>query len=132
MLGRGGESKAKYHWDKITTGLSDAAVEEYSYMLLKNGEIMSLTLPLPKGARQLKLERASQKGNNPNRVFEWRGSKLKAGLQWMGTEEEMEQMLIDKIMHESKLTSNFRVRFTLDALCRRIGLSAVEIRYALC
>lgn len=90
------KNKAKYHWDKITTGLSDAAIKEYSWMLLKNGEIKTLTVPIPKGARQLKLERASQKGNNPNRVFEWRGAKLKAGLQWMGTEEEMEQMLVDK------------------------------------
>ena len=86
----------KYNWDKITVALSDAALKEYSWMQLQSGEIVKKEDPLPEGARVLKLNDATQKGNNSNRIFEWRGVKLNAGYQWCGTIEEMENMLIEK------------------------------------
>ncbi|MBZ9630980.1 site-specific DNA-methyltransferase [Salegentibacter sp. LM13S] len=84
----------KYNWEDITIDLSDAAVKEYSYMS-HHGEIKKAISPLPEGARYVKLERASWKGNNPDKIFEWRGVKLKPGLQWMGTYDEMESWLDD-------------------------------------
>ena len=82
-----------YNWDKVTVGLSESAIKEYSWMELPNGKIVKKTDPFPEGAKIVKLERATQKGNNPDRIFNWRGVLPKAGLQWMGTEQEMEEML---------------------------------------
>lgn len=87
-----------YNWDDITVDLSDAAIKEYSWMMLKNGEIIQKKDPLPDGARLLKLERATWKGSSPDKTFEWRGVKLKPGIQWFASYEEMEQMLIDKTL----------------------------------
>lgn len=85
---------ACYKWDAICTSLSDSAVKEYSWLKLSNNKFIKYNGgSIPNGAIRVKLERASQKGNNPERVFEWRGVKLKAGLQWMGTYEEMEELL---------------------------------------
>lgn len=84
---------AIYNWDKICTSLSESALKEYSWVKLPDNKFERFTGILPKGAVRIKLERATQKGNNPNRIFEWRGVKLKAGLQWMATKEEMENML---------------------------------------
>ena len=86
---------AKYYWDKITVELSESAQVEYSWLKLKDGSIKKFTGVIPDGAKRFKVERASQKGNNKDRIFEWRGIKLKSGLQWMGTKPEMEQMLKD-------------------------------------
>lgn len=88
--------KYTYNWSDVTIPLSGSAIKEYSYMKLLNGDIQKQTTPLPNGARLLKLERSTQKGNNPNRQFEWRGVKLKPGIQWMGTLDEMEKMLLEK------------------------------------
>ena len=85
---------AIYNWRAITTDLSSAALKEYSWMKLSDGRIVKKTSPLPEGARIIKLNDASQKGNNPERRFVWRGVSLKAGIQWMGTHKEMEEMLI--------------------------------------
>ena len=82
-----------YNWDKVTVSLSESAIKEYSWMELPNGKIVKKTNPIPEGAKIVKLERATQKGNNPDRIFNWRGVLPKAGLQWMGTEQEMEEML---------------------------------------
>ena len=84
---------AKYNWSEITTDLSNAALKEYLWMKLTTGKIVPKKEPLPEGARLVKLERASQKGNNTKRIFEWRGAKLLPGLQWMGTIDELEDML---------------------------------------
>lgn len=87
---------AKYNWDAICTALSESAIKEYSWLKIGRNKFIKYNGGnIPKDAIRVKLERASQKGNNPNRIFEWRGVKLKAGLQWMGTYEEMEQMLED-------------------------------------
>lgn len=82
-----------YNWDEITVALSEAALKEYSWMKLSNGKIVKKTDPIPKDARIVKLNDGTQKGHNPNRQFEWRGVKLKTGIQWMGTYEEMEDMV---------------------------------------
>ena len=84
---------AKYNWSSICTSLSDSALKEYSWIKLPNNTFEKYVGKMPNGAIRVKLERASQKGNNPNRIFEWRGVKLRAGLQWMGTYDEMEKML---------------------------------------
>lgn len=85
---------AKYNWESICTSLSDSALKEYSWVKFPNNHFQKYNGgTLPDGAIRVKLERASQKGNNPNRIFEWRGIKLRAGLQWMGTYDEMEEML---------------------------------------
>lgn len=84
----------EYKWADITVELSEAAVKEYSYMH-HNGGISKAISPLPKNARYVKLERASWKGNNPDKIFKWRGVTLKPGLQWMGTIEQMENWLKD-------------------------------------
>ena len=76
---------AKYNWSSICTSLSDSALKEYSWIKLPNNTFEKYVGKMPNGAIRVKLERASQKGNNPNRIFEWRGVKLRAGLQWMGT-----------------------------------------------
>lgn len=82
-----------YNWDKITVELSKSAIKEYSWMKLPNGKIEKATAPLPEGARLLKLERATWKGNNPEKCFTWRGVTPKKGLQWIGTFKEMETWL---------------------------------------
>ena len=89
----------KFNWDAICTALSDNALREYSWLRLNDGSIMKYTGHQPEGAVRFKLERATQKGNNPNRIFEWRGVSLKGGLQWMGTYEEMEAMLEDGLLY---------------------------------
>jgi len=82
-----------YNWESICTALSEKALKEYSWLRLANGSFVKYNGTVPNGAIRVKLERATQKGNNPKRFFEWRGIKLKGGLQWMGTYEEMEEML---------------------------------------
>jgi site-specific DNA-methyltransferase (adenine-specific)/adenine-specific DNA-methyltransferase len=88
-------SQFKYNWSDITVELSDAAIKEYSWMKLVDGKILPKADPLPEGAKLIKLERATWKGNSPDKTFEWRGVKLKTGIQWFATEEEMEDMLKD-------------------------------------
>lgn len=87
--------KSKYNWDKITTNLTEAALKEYCWMKLSDGKIVKIkeNVEVPEGARIFKLNDATQKGNNPDRQFEWRGVKIKPGLQWLGTLEEMEEKL---------------------------------------
>lgn len=87
-----------YNWKEVTVNMSEAAIKEYSWIKLENGEILKASIPLPEGARLVKLERASWKGNNSDKIFVWRGVKLKPGLQWIGTEEEMEKMLKEKTL----------------------------------
>ena len=84
---------ANYHWDRITTAMSKNAFKEYSWMKLDDGKIVKLKYPIPVGAKPLKLERATWKGNNKEKFFTWRGVTPKKGLQWIGTEEEMELKL---------------------------------------
>lgn len=82
-----------YYWDRITTAMSTSALKEYSWMKLNDGKIVKLKYPIPHGAKPLKLERATWKGNNIEKVFTWRGILPKKGLQWIGTELEMEEKL---------------------------------------
>lgn len=86
-------SKGIYNWDKITVELSKSAIKEYSWMKLKNGKIIPKTEPIPDGAKILKLERATWKGNNPSCTFEWRGISLKPGIQWFANFHDMEEKL---------------------------------------
>jgi adenine-specific DNA-methyltransferase len=86
-------STFKYNWDQITVSLSKSAIKEYSWMKLSDGTIVKAIDPLPDGARLLKLERATWKGNNPEKYFNWRGVKPKKGIQWIGTYNEMEEKL---------------------------------------
>lgn len=90
ILYYGKSTSTLYNWDKITIELSKSAVKEYSWMKLSNGKIVKGTHPLPEGARLLKLERATWKGNNPEKYFTWRGVTPKKGIQWIGTLKEME------------------------------------------
>lgn len=84
----------KYNWDSISTSLSESALKEYSWVKLASGKITKyIGQELSEGDVRFKLERATQKGDNPNRFFNWRGISLKPGIQWMGTYEEMEDML---------------------------------------
>lgn len=87
---------SQFNWADITVPLSKAALKEYSWMQLPNGKIVKKTKPIPSGARILKLNDATLKGNNPNRQFEWRGVKLKPNMQWLGTYTEMEEKLKGK------------------------------------
>lgn len=96
ILYYGKSATTLYNWDKITIDLSKSAVKEYSWMKLSDEEIVKGTDPLPKGARLLKLERATWKGNNPEKYFTWRGVTPKKGIQWIGTIEEMEDWLKKK------------------------------------
>ena len=64
-------------------------------MKLKSDEIVKETHPF-EGARLLKLERATWKGNNPEKYFTWRGVIPKKGIQWIGTLKEMEGWLKNK------------------------------------
>jgi len=89
-------SSFTYNWADITVGLSAAALKEYLWMKLENGDIVKRTEELPEGARVFKLNDATQKGKNPNRIFEWRGVSLGPGYQWCATEEELEEMLVRK------------------------------------
>lgn len=82
-----------YNWNAICTSLSESALKEYSWVKMPDNTFRKYLGNVPEGAIRVKLERASQKGNNPDRIFEWRGVKLRAGLQWMGTYDEMEEML---------------------------------------
>ena len=90
---------AEYFWDRITINLSESALNEYSWVKLKDGSISKYTGIIPEGAKRFKLERATQKGSNPKRIFNWRGITPKAGLQWMGTLEEMEKMLEEGLLY---------------------------------
>ncbi|NUQ82415.1 MAG: site-specific DNA-methyltransferase [Bacteroidetes bacterium] len=87
------KGEADYYWDRITTAMSKSALKEYSWMKLQDGKIVKLKFPLPVGAKPLKLERATWKGSNKDKYFNWRGVIPKKGLQWIGTEEEMEEKL---------------------------------------
>lgn len=91
-------SEYTYNWSDITVELSHAAVKEYSWMMLANKEIVPKSEPIPEGAKLLKLERATWKGNSSDKTFEWRGVKLKPGIQWFATYDVMEQMLKDKVL----------------------------------
>lgn len=87
------KAEAVYNWSDICTSLSDAALKEYSWVRLPDNRFIKYTGVVPNGGVRIKLERASQKGYNPDRIFEWRGIKLRTGLQWMGTYDEMEEWL---------------------------------------
>lgn len=92
----------QYHWDRITGSLSDAALKEYSFVLKKDGKIIKRTKPIDQydaEDRIFKLNDATQKGNTKARQFEWRGVKLKANKQWLGTYEEMEEKLKNKELY---------------------------------
>lgn len=93
ILYYGKSSTTLYNWDKITIELSKSAIKEYSWMKLSDGKIVKGIEPLPEGARLLKLERATWKGNNAEKYFTWRGVTPKKGIQWIGTIEEMETWL---------------------------------------
>ena len=85
-----------YKWDAITTDLSEAALKEYHFYKDENGEIHKRDFPIeecPSNWQIFKLNDATQKGNNKERQFEWRGMKLKPNTQWLGTYEEMEEKL---------------------------------------
>lgn len=73
--------------------MSHAALKEYCWMRLKDGTIVPKSDPIPDGARIFKLNDATWKGNSKDKQFEWRGAKLKPGLQWFATEDELESML---------------------------------------
>jgi site-specific DNA-methyltransferase (adenine-specific)/adenine-specific DNA-methyltransferase len=86
----------KYHWDKITVPLSEAALKEYCWVKKSDGEIIKRDFGIdecPPGHEIFKLNDATQKGDNPQRQFTWRGSKLKSNKQWLGTYDEMEAKL---------------------------------------
>jgi hypothetical protein len=63
-------------------------------MRLKNGKIVPKQEPIPDGAKVFKLNDATWKGKAKDKQYEWRGVKLKPGMQWFATEKEMEEMLI--------------------------------------
>jgi adenine-specific DNA-methyltransferase len=98
ILYYGKTSEPLYNWDNITVDLSKSALKEYSWMRFLNGDIKKAEFPLPENAKLIKLERATWKGNNPDKVFEWIGVLPKEGIQWIGTKDEMEQMLMDGIL----------------------------------
>jgi site-specific DNA-methyltransferase (adenine-specific)/adenine-specific DNA-methyltransferase len=93
ILYYGKSSQTLYNWDKITVDLSHAALKEYCWMRLKDGTIVPKSEPIPDGARIFKLNDATWKGNSKDKLFEWRGVKLKPGLQWFASEDELESML---------------------------------------
>ncbi len=93
ILYYGKQTDTLYNWADITVGLSKSAIKEYSWMKLKDGTILKKSEPIPEGARIFKLERATWKGNNPDKYFTWRGARPKPGIQWIGTIEEMEEKL---------------------------------------
>ena len=85
-----------YKWDAITTSLSEAALNEYHYYKDQQGNVYKRDFPIsecPEGYTIFKLNDATQKGDNPNRQFVWRGVSLKPNKQWLGTLEEMEEKL---------------------------------------
>ena len=91
-----------YNWDQITTKLSDSALKEYSFVMTNDREIYKRTQEIEEygpEVRIFKLNDATQKGNNPDRQFTWRGVSLKPNMQWLGTYEEMEQKLLDKELY---------------------------------
>lgn len=86
-----------FNWKDITAQLSDAALKEYSWVKSDKGKIYKRDFDIahcPTDHKIFKLNDATQKGNNPNRQFEWRGVKLKPNKQWLGTFQEMEEKLI--------------------------------------
>lgn len=85
-----------YKWDAITTSLSEAALKEYQYYKDRDGNIHKRDFPIeecPDNCTIFKLNDATQKGDNPDRQFEWRGVSLKPNKQWLGTYKEMEEKL---------------------------------------
>jgi site-specific DNA-methyltransferase (adenine-specific)/adenine-specific DNA-methyltransferase len=85
-----------YKWDAITTDLSEAALKEYRFYKDENGVVHERDFPIdkcPENWEIFKLNDATQKGNNKDRQFDWRGMKLKPNTQWLGTYEEMEEKL---------------------------------------
>lgn len=96
ILYYGKTSTPLYKWQDITTRLSDAALKEYAYYRDPSGNVYKRTFNIndcPIGCEIFKLNDATQKGNNPDRQFTWRGVKLKANKQWLGTFQEMEAKL---------------------------------------
>lgn len=88
------KKNAPFYWDNITVALSDAAIKEYCWVKLANGKIVKRDKPIENYSetdRVFKLNDATQKGNNRDRQFIWRGVSLKPNLQWLGTEKEMEE-----------------------------------------
>ena len=85
-----------YKWDAITTSLSEAALKEYHFYRDEYGNVYKRDFPInecPEGCTIFKLNDATQKGDNPDRQFIWRGVSLKPNKQWLGTYEEMEEKL---------------------------------------
>lgn len=87
---------ALYNFDKITEGLSAAAINEYNLIMLDSGEIVTWESSLEGKGRRLKLDDCTVKGKNPKRQFVWRGAKTSLKRVWPADSPEEMDALVQK------------------------------------
>ena len=63
-----------YNWAAVVEPLSEAALKEYSLVLLADGSVVRYSTETEGKGRRFKLDDCTWKGTDPSRQFEWRGA----------------------------------------------------------
>jgi site-specific DNA-methyltransferase (adenine-specific)/adenine-specific DNA-methyltransferase len=104
-----------YNWKCVSTQLSDAAIREYSLVLLEDGSIEPYSDIIQLTGRRFKLDDCTYKGNDTERQFEWRGARPSLKRIWPYRSPEEMDAAVDRgeyyLRNPSKGAARCRVSF---------------------
>lgn len=89
-----------FNYLEIADELSQAAVKEYSLVLLPNGNVVKWSSELPEPYRRFKLDDCTVKGQNPKRKYTWRGAPGSSKRVWPAdSPAEMDKLVADSMKY---------------------------------